>query len=83
MIRLPASKAREKFSEILNEVAYGNERLILQRHGKDLVAVISAEDLMRLEELEDRADLKLIDKVIAERNTPVPWHEAKKRLKTA
>jgi prevent-host-death family protein len=81
MIRLPASKAREKFSEILNEVAYGNERLVLQRHGKDLVAVISAEDLARLEELEDRADLKLMEKVIAQGYAPVPWHEARKRLK--
>jgi prevent-host-death family protein len=80
MIRLPASKAREKFSEIINEVAYGNERLILQRHGKDVVAVISAYDLARLEELEDRADLKLVDKVIAQENPPVPWSEARKRL---
>ena len=81
MIRLPASKAREKFSEILNEVAYGNERLVLQRHGKDIVAVISADDLARLEEFEDRADLQLMEKVIAQGNTPVPWRDAKARLK--
>lgn len=81
MIRLSASKAREKFSEILNEVAFGNERLLLQRHGKDLVAVISADDLKLLEELEDRADLKLVEEVMELDNTPVPWHEVKARLK--
>lgn len=81
MIRLPASKAREKLSEILNKVAFGNERLVLHRHGKDLVAVISVDDLMRFEELEDRADLKLMEEVLAEGNTPIPWREVKARLK--
>lgn len=55
MIRLPASLARERFSEILNEVAHGNKRMVLQRHGKDVAAVISAQDLKRFEELEHRA----------------------------
>lgn len=55
MMRLAASQARERFSEILNEVAHGNKRMVLQRHGKDVAAVISAEDLKRFEELERRA----------------------------
>jgi prevent-host-death family protein len=56
MMRLAASQARERFSEILNEVAHGNKRMVLQRHGRDVAAVISAEDLKRFEELERRAD---------------------------
>ena len=55
MMRLAASQARERFSEILNEVAHGRKRMVLQRHGKDVAAVISAEDLKRFEELERRA----------------------------
>lgn len=80
MIRLPASKAREKFSEILNEVSYGHERAVLQRHGKDLVAVISAADLKRFEELEDRADLLEMEKALAKGKPPIPWDQAKAAL---
>jgi prevent-host-death family protein len=80
MIRLPASQARERFSEILNEVAYGNERMVLQRHGKDVAAVISAEDLKRFEELEDRADLLEMAEVLKRGEAPIPWDEAKAQL---
>ncbi len=77
MIRLPASQARQRFSEILNEVSHGHERMVLQRHGKDVVAVISAEDLARFEELEDRADLLEMEQVIAKGETPIPWDQVK------
>ena len=80
MSRLPASQARERFSEILSEVEYGHERIVLQRHGKDVAAMISAEDLKRFEELEDRADLLLMDEVLAKGETPIPWDEAKVAL---
>lgn len=80
MIRLPASQARERFSEILNEVAHGNKRMVLQRHGKDVAAVISAEDLKRFEELEDRADLLLMKQVLEKGDTPIPWDQAKTKL---
>ena len=80
MIRLPASQARERFSEILNEVAYGHERMVLQRHGKDVAAVISAEDLKRFEELEDRADLLDMEQVLAKGEAPLPWDAVKANL---
>jgi prevent-host-death family protein len=41
-------EARENFSELINQAAYGNERIILTRRGKALVAVVSLEDLQRL-----------------------------------
>ena len=80
MIRLPASQARERFSEILNQVAYGNKRMVLQRHGKDVAAVISAKDLQRFEELEDRADLLLMEQVLDKGEAPIPWDQAKTKL---
>lgn len=80
MIRLPASQARERFSEILNEVSYGHVRMVLQRHGKDVAAVISAEDLKRFEELEDRADLLEMERVLEKAETPIPWDQAKAEL---
>jgi prevent-host-death family protein len=49
MAELSTVEAREHFSELLNRVADGKERIILRRRGKALVAVIPVEDLRRLE----------------------------------
>jgi len=61
MTRLSVSKAREEFPEIVNRAAYGNERTIVSRRGKDLAAVISIDDLRLLELLAqeeiDRQDI--------------------------
>ena len=51
MTRLSISKAREEFPDVLNRAAYGKERTIVSRRGKDLAAVIPIEDLRLLERL--------------------------------
>jgi prevent-host-death family protein len=78
--RMAASKAREKLAEIVNEVAFGGKRLRLQRHGKDVVAVISIEDLELLEELEDRYDGELVDAALAEGGPTIPWRQLQAEL---
>jgi prevent-host-death family protein len=57
MAHLPASKAREGFSDTINRVAFGKERVVLRRRGKEIAAVVPIDDLRLLEELEDRMDL--------------------------
>ena len=52
---ISTSKAREFLADLITEVAYKGERVILTRHGKAIAAIISAEDLERLEALEQRA----------------------------
>ena len=50
MARLAASKVREGFSDTINRVAYGRERVILHRRGKEVAAVVPMElmeDLVR------------------------------------
>lgn len=63
MTRLTVSKAREEFSEVINRAAYGKERTIVSRRGKDLAAVIPIDDLRLLERLAqeeiDRGTLKI------------------------
>lgn len=49
---ISTSKAREFLADIVTEVAYKGERVILTRHGKPVAAIISAEDLERLEALD-------------------------------
>lgn len=78
--RLPTTKAREKFADILNEVAFKGERILLHRHGKDVAAVISAEDLALLEELEEQADLEAIREALREGGPNVPWGALKSEL---
>lgn len=46
--RIASSDAREQLAELVNAVAYGSQRIILQRHGKDVAALVSIEDLRRL-----------------------------------
>jgi antitoxin (DNA-binding transcriptional repressor) of toxin-antitoxin stability system len=57
LTHLPFSKAREGFADTLNRVAFGNERVVLRRGGKEIAAVVPIADLRLLEVLEDRIDL--------------------------
>jgi prevent-host-death family protein len=79
MTRIAATKAREEFSETLNRVAYGQERIILERRGKGIAAVISIEDLELLEALEEQADVEMARKRLAEEDS-IPYEEARKEL---
>lgn len=81
-VRSPASKARERFSEILNRVAYRRDRVLLERHGRAVAAVVPVEDLELLEELEDRLDLEDARAALAEAkaNGTRPWEKIKAAL---
>jgi prevent-host-death family protein len=50
------AEARRDLSAIINRVVYGGERIILASRGKPKAAIISIEDLRRLEEIEKTAD---------------------------
>ena len=54
--RLPASKVRERFSEIVSRAAYGGEPTIIERSGKPVAALVSMGDLETMEALEDLMD---------------------------
>ena len=58
---ISTAKARNRFSEIINRAAFGKERIILTRRGKDLVGVVPLEDIELLEQLADQIDNKLAD----------------------
>lgn len=84
MTRLASGRVRQEFSETINRVAYGRERIILHRRGKSLAALIPIEDLRLLEALEDRLDIEEAERILAEarvkREKPIVWERAKKRL---
>ena len=45
------AKAREGFSELVNQVAFGGERYLVERRGKPLAALIGADEYRQLTEL--------------------------------
>lgn len=66
MAALTVSKAREVFAETVNRVAYTKERVMVERRGKAVAAMVPVEDVELLQFLEDRMDLDDARAAIAE-----------------
>lgn len=77
MIKLPVSAVREALSDALNRVAFGGERIVIQRHEKDVAVLIGAEDYARLREMENATYLAAARKAVAESGGEVGWAEVK------
>jgi prevent-host-death family protein len=75
-------KAREQLSTVINRAAFGKERVILTRRGKEIVAVVPIEDLRFLEELENRIDLDAARAALAEvkKKGTISWERIKADL---
>lgn len=58
MATMSVAEAKNRFSDVLRRAEYGGERVIVQRHGKPVAAIVSTEDLRRLEAAEEAADLR-------------------------
>lgn len=53
-------------SDVLRRAEYGGERVIVERHGKPVAAIVSTDDLRRLEATDDAADLRDAQAALAE-----------------
>jgi prevent-host-death family protein len=49
--RISAAQAKAHFSALVAQVAYGGEHYVIERRGKPLAALVSVDDLQRLEAL--------------------------------
>ena len=82
MSRLAASDVREHFADVLNRVAYGGDRVVVERRGKEMAAIVSLDDLKVLEAIEDRLDsddaLSALEE--AEREGTTSWSSLKAEL---
>ena len=76
------SEARETFSTTVNWVAFGNERVVLTRHGRRVAAVVPIEDLELLEALEDARDLDEVRAALADpaNRERIAWDALKAQL---
>jgi|APCry1669189204_1035204.scaffolds.fasta_scaffold07547_2 prevent-host-death family protein len=81
MTRLAASNVRKDFSEALNRVAFGGERIILHRRGRDVAVLIPVEDFELLEEIEDALDAnEAVRRLSDPSEVPIPYESARKEL---
>lgn len=82
MGRMNVTEARDNFSEVINRVAYGHERVCLSRSGKDVACVVSVQEAELLELIEDRIDLEDALQALTEirGSGAVSWNDLKKEL---
>jgi prevent-host-death family protein len=60
---IPVTQARAELADLINRVVYGGERVVVTRHGKPLVARVSAADLERLDALDGPVEEQVISAV--------------------
>jgi prevent-host-death family protein len=82
MDHVSVSDLRTQLSTTVNRVAFGKERVVLQRQGKDLVALVPLQDLELLEQFEDRWLAAEAQRTAddAESQEDIPWDQAKASL---
>jgi prevent-host-death family protein len=72
MTEIGVTEARDQLGELVNRVAYGEERVVLTRHGRAVAALVPIAVLHDLEDAEDAADLAAAIAAAAESGSNVP-----------
>ncbi|MGA2060399.1 MAG: type II toxin-antitoxin system Phd/YefM family antitoxin [Thermoguttaceae bacterium] len=80
MLEIGVAEIRSNLAEVINRVAYGGERIILQRRGKQVLAMMPMEDLELITSMEDKADVKAALKARKEKGG-ITLKELKARFK--
>ena len=83
-MQMSVMKFRSDMADPLNKVAYAGERVVLHRRGKPVAAVVSMDDLKRLEAAEDK---QLVEEALAEEarskaagEKPIAFDEVERRI---
>ncbi|HEX3659345.1 MAG TPA: type II toxin-antitoxin system Phd/YefM family antitoxin [Pirellulales bacterium] len=79
-MKVSIAHVRNNLADALNRAAYAGERVILERRGKPVAAIVSMDDLELLEQWENEADLQAVRKARREKGKPVPLEKVKARL---
>lgn len=76
-------QTRAELAELVDLVHARDERVVLVRHGRPVAALISAEDLELLEQLEDAADMRAAEEALADpenQGPPIAWEDVEAEL---
>ncbi len=81
--RVGTHEAKTHLSEYINRVRYGGERILIERHGKPVAALVSTGDLARLEEesvSEEKSAEERYREALAEAGIRVSYPDPSKRM---
>lgn len=82
MKHVTTAEARRNLAEVLNQAAYGGERFVVTRHGKELVAIVPLEEATLLDRLRGflaKRDYEAALREVADAGA-VPWEEVRRDL---
>jgi prevent-host-death family protein len=80
MTSMGVTRLRDSIPEVVERVRYEGERIVVERHGKPVIAIVSVEDLNLLRKVEDMLDILEADEAEAEPGPDIPLDEMKRRL---
>jgi prevent-host-death family protein len=82
MKEVTTAEARKHMSELLNRAAYGKERFVVTRHGKELVAIVPLEEVTLLDRLRALLSKKDFEAAFAEMEDAgtQSWDEVRRDL---
>jgi len=82
MTTISITDARDEFADLVNRVAYGHERIIVARRGKNLAALVPPEDVALLELIENEIDLAAARAALADpaNAEALDWSIVRERL---
>jgi prevent-host-death family protein len=82
MKEITTAEARRHMAELLSRAAYGKERFVVTRHGKELVAIVPLEEMRLLDRLKALLSRKEFDAALAEveESRTRPWDEVRREL---
>jgi prevent-host-death family protein len=63
--KVDVTEARQSFANLISEVGYGHDRVVLCRNGKRVAALIPVDDLALLQHLENEMDLSESRRILA------------------
>ncbi len=69
--RMSAKEARERFAELLGQVHYGKDTVIVEKQGKPVAAVISMEEYKRFTEARTEP-FRVLDRIWARNRSADP-----------
>lgn len=82
MEEITTAEARKRMAELLNRAAFGKERFVLTRHGKELVAIVPLEEVRLLDRLRALLSRRDFEAALAEigRDETKSWEDVRREL---
>ena len=78
--RVGTHEAKTHLSEYINRVRYGGERIVIERHGKPVAALVGTGDLARLEESAPESVEERYRKALKEAGVEITYPDPGKRV---